>query len=102
MPFDHEISKNVQLSYHGAFPDNLKLIKTLNVFPVEVTAIGALNPSTNSWSYSIGARDSIIGGRITYNKVNNSIEYRWVDRCGPKQTCPCICGGSSTGCKPCN
>lgn len=66
----------MKFAYDGRFPDNLKIIKTVNFFPVEVTAIGALNPRTNQWSYSVGARDSVIGGRITYNKVNNSIEYK--------------------------
>lgn len=69
-------SKNLTLSYSGQFPDQLKLIKTINAFPVEVTAIGSLNPRTNTWGYSVAARDSLIGGRITYNREHNSLEYR--------------------------
>jgi hypothetical protein len=67
---------NIKVGYNGQFPDNLKLIKTFNFFPVEVTAVGSLNPRTNAWSYSVAARDSVIGGRITYNKINNSVEYK--------------------------
>jgi hypothetical protein len=43
---------------------------------VELTGYAALNPRTNEWSYAVGARDSLIGGRITYNRANNSVEYR--------------------------
>jgi hypothetical protein len=69
-------TKNLKFAYAGRFPDNLKVIKTVNIFPVEVTAVGQLNPRTNAWCYSVGARDSLIGGRIIYNKANNSVEYR--------------------------
>lgn len=77
-------SKNVKLDYTGSFPDKLKLIKTINVFPLEVTLCGALNPRSNEWSYSVGARDTLIGGRVTYNKDSNCVEYR----CVPAATAP--------------
>lgn len=69
-------SPHLKFAYSGNFPDNLKVIKTVNLFPVEVTGYAALNPRTNEWSYAVGARDSVIGGRITYNRANNSVEYR--------------------------
>jgi len=47
---------NFSLSYTGQFPDHLKLVKTIEVFPFEITAIGSLNPRTRSWSYAVGCR----------------------------------------------
>jgi hypothetical protein len=49
-------SGNFKLEYAGNFPDQLKLIKTFEVFPLEITAIGSLNPRSHKWSYSVGCR----------------------------------------------
>jgi hypothetical protein len=51
-------SGNFKLEYAGTFPDQLKLIKTFEVFPLEITAIGSLNPRNHKWSYSVGCRVS--------------------------------------------
>jgi hypothetical protein len=51
-------SGNFKLEYAGNFPDQLKLIKTFEVFPLEITAIGSLNPRSHKWSYSLGCRVS--------------------------------------------
>lgn len=40
----------------GGLPDNLKLIKQISVFPLELTAVGILNPRTRQWSYALGCR----------------------------------------------
>jgi hypothetical protein len=52
-------SGNFKLEYAGTFPDQLKLIKTFEVFPLEITAIGSLNPRSHKWSYSVGCRVSV-------------------------------------------
>jgi hypothetical protein len=69
-------SHNLKLGYSGTFPDQVKLLKTISVGLVEVTGVCALNPRTHAWSYCIGARDTVIGGRLNYNKETNAIEYR--------------------------
>ena len=67
---------NLDLSYSGNFPDQLKLIKTINAFALEVTAVGTLNPRTNQFGYCVGVKDTLINGRITYNREKNSVEYK--------------------------
>lgn len=51
-------SGNFKLEYAGTFPDQLKLIKAFEVFPLEITATGSLNPRSHKWSYSVGCRVS--------------------------------------------
>uniref|UniRef100_A0A383VY41 Uncharacterized protein n=1 Tax=Tetradesmus obliquus TaxID=3088 RepID=A0A383VY41_TETOB len=71
-------SGNFKLEYAGTFPDQLKLIKAFEVFPLEITATGSLNPRSHKWSYSVGCRDVILNGKITYNATRSAVEYRKV------------------------
>lgn len=69
-------SSHLALSYSGSFPDHIKLLKTINAGPLEVTAVGTVNPRTNDFGYCLGIRDTLIGGRVSYNRAKNAIEYK--------------------------
>jgi hypothetical protein len=82
MPFFE--SGNFKLEYAGNFPDQLKLIKTFAVFPLEITAIGSLNPRSHKWSYSVGCRvSSTIAGSSTTCNTRTLLTHA----CMPGQVC---------------
>lgn len=57
-----EAGSNVTFSYEGTFPDNFKLVKTVQVFPLELTAIGSVDPRSGRCGYSLVCRVRALGG----------------------------------------
>lgn len=47
------------IQYTGAFPDNLKLIKTISVPPLKLIGAAYINPRTQKFGYSISCKVSI-------------------------------------------
>jgi len=69
-------SGNVSLTYSGAFPDWIKLIKQIKVHPLVFTATGAINPRTRKRFVNFSVRETFFNGAFICHVSRKSLEYR--------------------------